>query len=974
MIPTKRRSPNAHAADRKNGVPNSPRVLQAASWGLDKLIRFGSPGTLLFFGLLLVALFVWTIRAPSLRAEIWPWIGLLAGMFIAADALAAVAPGLPDRELLPANARASGQVRLDRRLTAPFIGAAILTAWVVLRLWPNYQNWSGTLMPWLLALVLVLLGSRLLGTVSGGSPHLEPRPANWQKGARGRIVEIVVVVLILLVAVFLRVYRLDAIPPGIAHDESDAGLAALSILEGQSISPFSTSWYDTPSAFMYYLALVYRFAGATWLGLKLASLIPALLTLPAVYLLARESFGATTALCAMVLLAVSRWHLTMSRWAWNALAVPLLLAISLYFLLRALRLRRALDYCLSGLFAGLMAYTYVSSRLAVLVLLLYVLYWMFSEPAGAVYGLRRRWLGLLVLGFTFVITVTPLAVTYVKNSGSWSHRTAEVTVMREIREQGSLGPLALNVADIMRSFHQWGDTNGRNNLPGEPMMDPFTGGLFAVGLAYSLLRWRDHRSVLLILWVAGGLAGAVLTLHSQSPQAYRSFLALPAAIMLSAWALVKIASVFQGAVRRALPGPRGRAWTPLAGSALAILIIAAAGVWEASKYFGPQARSKEVIDSFAPDRTGVAREAVRRLAAGETLYLWGGYRDHTQLRFLVYGLSKSLYGRGSLSDPPYLFVDPAWDLPLVPDGHAATILYEPSVTMTDYLAYMYPGAKVQLVTTAERSPLFTRAEIPSDQVAGLSGLVETQTLTDGSTISRIVPNVHAIAAADIQQVVWNGALRILQDGKYSLIGHNGLRVIVEGEPWQQARYLARGTYRLRLEWQSAAGLEAPGLLWQTPEMINQRVPDQFLVHLPEPPRGLRAQYFYNPDWLGLPAFSHLAPFVQLSWPTAPPVAPDGVFSVRLSGLLRVPESRDYTFRAVADDGLRFFLDGQLLGEGLVPHQANSFEIPVTLQAGDHPIRLDYVQYGGASQLQLLWSYADRPLEPVPPSALIPTMP
>ena len=49
------------------------------------------------------------------------------------------------------------------------------------------------------------------------------------------------------------------------------------------------------------------------------------------------------------LLAINRWHMTMSRWGWNEVAPLLFMIGALFFLLRAIRDRRAIDYALAGL-------------------------------------------------------------------------------------------------------------------------------------------------------------------------------------------------------------------------------------------------------------------------------------------------------------------------------------------------------------------------------------------------------------------------------------------------------------------------------------------------------------------------------------------------------------------------------------------------------------------------------------------------
>jgi cytochrome c len=112
----------------------------------------------------------------------------------------------------------------------------------------------------------------------------------------------------------------------------------------------------------------------------------------------------------------------------------------------------------------------------------------------------------------------------------------------------------------------------------------------------------------------------------------------------------------------------------------------------------------------------------------------------------------------------------------------------------------------------------------------------------------------------------------------------------------------------------------------------------------------------------------------LAWPGEQPIVPNGEFSARYTGALRVTEPGTYQLRIEADDGARLTLDGQVLGEGLEAGQPHNFEATVDLTAGDHPIQIDYFQQGGGTALKFFWRHGDGPETPVPPAALVPGQP
>jgi len=111
------------------------------------------------------------------------------------------------------------------------------------------------------------------------------------------------------------------------------------------------------------------------------------------------------------------------------------------------------------------------------------------------------------------------------------------------------------------------------------------------------------------------------------------------------------------------------------------------------------------------------------------------------------------------------------------------------------------------------------------------------------------------------------------------------------------------------------------------------------------------------------------PFFMLSWPDQEPIK--GSFSASFKGFLRISQPGTYQLIIQADDGARLTLDGEVLGEGLIPDQPNTIDISIDLQPGDHPIQIDYFQNGGGNGLVFYWIPPDSPRTIVPINALIP---
>src|ERR1043165_4640930 len=126
--------------------------------------------------------------------------------------------------------------------------------------------------------------------------------------------------------------------------------------------------------------------------------------------------------------------------------------------------------------------------------------------------------------------------------------TSDVSIFQHRDDPNLREALLSNTLKHLEMFNLKGDNNGRHNLPGAPMLDSVMGVLFILGIAYSLWRWRDPPSLLMLLLFVIMLQGGILSLDFEAPQAYRSIGVIPALVY---FITVPIAAVSQ-TVRRAL--------------------------------------------------------------------------------------------------------------------------------------------------------------------------------------------------------------------------------------------------------------------------------------------------------------------------------------------------------------------------------------------------------------------------------------
>lgn len=134
-------------------------------------------------------------------------------------------------------------------------------------------------------------------------------------------------------------------------------------------------------------------------------------------------------------------------------------------------------------------------------------------------------------------------------------------------------------------------------------------------------------------------------------------------------------------------------------------------------------------------------------------------------------------------------------------------------------------------------------------------------------------------------------------------------------------------------------------------------------------RGLKAEYFDNAE-LTTPVLTRTDPTVDFAWGTGSPnaaIAPD-TFSARWTGQLQAKFSETYTFHTFSDDGIRLWVNGQLLIDNWSDHAAIENTGSISLVANQkYDLKLEYYERGGDAVAQLFWSSPSQAKEIIPQS-------
>src|SRR5262249_40566297 len=133
--------------------------------------------------------------------------------------------------------------------------------------------------------------------------------------------------------------------------------------------------------------------------------------------------------------------------------------------------------------------------------------------------------------------------------------------------------------------------------------------------------------------------------------------------------------------------------------------------------------------------------------------------------------------------------------------------------------------------------------------------------------------------------------------------------------------------------------------------------------------------FISATFTNLPTLVRTDSFVNFNWSTNGPDQSVGTtnYAVRWTGCVQPQFSEPYTFYTTADDGVRLYINGQLLIDNWVTQSATTRSNTIALVAQQlYNVELDYF-YGNdnGAQVSLSWSSPSTAQNVIPQSQLYP---
>ncbi len=256
-------------------------------------------------------------------------------------------------------------------------------------------------------------------------------------------------------AFFLRTYRLSSLPPGFHVDEVKAGWNAYSLwLTGRDdwLHPFPLH-YDTfgdqrPTGLFYAMIPSLKIFGLTQFAVRFTPALFGSLAVFAVFfltfLITQKSKLATLS---ALMLAVSPWHITLSRATSEGIVSVTLILFGLYFLIRSLRSRTLSPLVLSGIFLILSYFFYHTSRLLVPVFVITVMTYSYITSVRHRIFLPGLILLLILSAVTCLFLLSPVARSRLSQVSVFSDPGVNFELQRLPFEEGP------NRVFTARAFH-----------------------------------------------------------------------------------------------------------------------------------------------------------------------------------------------------------------------------------------------------------------------------------------------------------------------------------------------------------------------------------------------------------------------------------------------------------------------------------------------------------------------------------------
>lgn len=359
-------------------------------------------------------------------------------------------------------------------------------------------------------------------------------------------------IVILALAIFLRIFRLDNIPPSLNWDEVSIGYNAFSILKtgedewGESMPLSFRAFGDYKLPGYIYLDTVFIAAfGLNEWGVRLPSVFLGIGVVILIFLIIKKLLNDKTALWGMFLASILPWGIIVSRIALEAHLSLFLTTLAFYLFL--LGLERRFWFIASAVCFGLTIFSYNSSRVVTPLLLLVLVFFYRKE----LFKFKKISSISLVIFLIFFAVALPKAIQQDSSARyRWTTILDEGAIAR-INEQRGNSRFSPEVAfllnnkvtyfipEVIKSYTSHfspnflfinGGSNYQFSVPGSGLLYLSMLPFLLLGL-WQIVKEKTKWQLVVLSWLLLSIIPAAIT--RDSPHSLRSIMAVAPILIIS---------------------------------------------------------------------------------------------------------------------------------------------------------------------------------------------------------------------------------------------------------------------------------------------------------------------------------------------------------------------------------------------------------------------------------------------------------
>lgn len=342
---------------------------------------------------------------------------------------------------------------------------------------------------------------------------------------------------ILILAAFLRLYRLNDIPPGVNRDEASIGVTAYSLMTtgkdeyGRAFPLSFESFGDWKLPLYIYTTIPFvKLFGLSELAVRLPSAIAGIMSVAAIYYLAQILFASEfIALAASLSLALMPWHIHISRVESEAIVAVLLTLVGSIHFLQSVKSKSIGKLISSAVLFSATYYTYHGSHVSTSLLLI-GLFFIYRKE---VMRIPRWWIAagtgiilvLVILSVTFSADRTKISGISIFGDPTVVHTKIELPRLEHNNPNGLIARLVHNkatfavmtvVQNYLKSYSPEflfikGGGNSAHNIQGYGNLHAIEAPLLLFGLVWLISLFKKREAKFVLWWIAIGAVAAAIT-------------------------------------------------------------------------------------------------------------------------------------------------------------------------------------------------------------------------------------------------------------------------------------------------------------------------------------------------------------------------------------------------------------------------------------------------------------------------------